>query len=241
MSAKMLTGAGLASILLFACESPDNGTEVRNTDAMQRRDAAMRDATMRDAMRRSGQEPGTPSQQGDELQFARELWTAMGNYRDWPLASDVYAGRDPHGAFLRLYMTWLHVGGQGHPVVVKDNFTGANAEAVQADMDGTLQNITVMVQRADGYGSQHGGWYWVQYEPDGTVARGADGVPVAGQVAGCVRCHDRAEGHDYLFHNDRFAAAGDERGMGEDGQGQGQGQRRDVDRDPLRDRDRDRR
>ncbi|MGB2983556.1 MAG: hypothetical protein WBC63_06820 [Candidatus Bipolaricaulia bacterium] len=64
--------------------------------------------------------PGTPSEMlpfggADDVAFAEDLWSTMGDYADWPMSSDVSVGGTPHGAFVRLYYNTVQVDGEPEP------------------------------------------------------------------------------------------------------------------------------
>ena len=126
-------------------------------------------------------------------------WLQQVEYRNWaPWPGQngaVYAGKSPHGAFLKMYVERKAASNPKDPphgsVIVKENY-GPDKK--------TLMAITVMY-RAEDYDRDHNDWYWVKYNPDGSVAmKGAKRL--AGRVAGCIDCHGSAGGEDFLFAND---------------------------------------
>lgn len=155
----------------------------------------------------SGKQPFGGKQ---DVAFAQQLWQAMDDYQDWPMRSEVYPGTSPHGAFLRLYYGLVTIDGKAYHVIVKDNFGGADADAesVSADPEAYLAAVTVMVQREEGYAPDAANWFWVKYRPDGSLDTNARDMKLAGRVAkgsdqGCIACHTRAGGGDYVFTNDQ--------------------------------------
>ena len=79
-------------------------------------------------------------------------------------------------------------------IVIKENYSPEQA----------LAAITVMYKTA-GYNAESGDWYWVKYNPDGTVASkstDSGSVRLAGRVKGCIDCHSDADGGDFVFFND---------------------------------------
>ncbi len=79
-------------------------------------------------------------------------------------------------------------------VIVKENY----------DSEKELLGITVMY-RAAGYYPKSGNWYWVKYNPDGTVARTSTDAgfkKIRGVVSSCIACHSDAGGGDFVFFND---------------------------------------
>ncbi len=145
----------------------------------------------------------------EDVAFAQELWNAMGDYSAWALQSDVYPGQSPHGQVLRMYYNYVHVQGEPYHVIVKDNFggEGASVETVAQAPGEYLAAVTVMLQRETGYDAPNDDWFYVKYQPDGTIARNDADVPQAGRVAkgmdqGCIACHRNAGGEDFIFTND---------------------------------------
>lgn len=69
----------------------------------------------------------------------------------------------------------------------------------------TLMAVTVMY-RSQGYNPDGGDWYWVKYNPDGTIANAPPdkgSMPLKGKVQGCIMCHSGADGQDFAFFNDQ--------------------------------------
>ena len=121
-------------------------------------------------------------------------------WRSWPEQEGLYPGQSPHGAFLKMYINSKAAADTDTPqngsIIVKENY---------AKDQKTLMAITVMY-KAKGYHPQHGDWYWVKYNPDGTVARTPPhkgNKPVRGRFASCIQCHDGADGEDFVFANDK--------------------------------------
>ncbi len=133
--------------------------------------------------------------------FESRFWNYLqsAKYQNWApgpgQGGDLYAGESPHGAFLKVYMNRKAIANlDGMPngaIIVKENF-GPDQQ--------TLGAITVMYL-STGYNTEHADWYWVKYNPDGTVAMKGD-MRLAGKLKGCIDCHAGAGGDDYLFVND---------------------------------------
>jgi hypothetical protein len=112
-------------------------------------------------------------------------------------------GESPHGAITK---TFINKTAADDPqklpygaILVTENY---------ADDEKTLQNITVMY-RYKGSDPKHNDWYWLQYQPGGTIARTSEKEgkkAIAGKVVSCIDCHTRAGGADYVFSNDEEAA-----------------------------------
>ncbi|MBD3237095.1 MAG: hypothetical protein GF330_10350 [Candidatus Eisenbacteria bacterium] len=144
-----------------------------------------------------------------DVAFAEALWSAMNGYENWPMQSGVYPGMSPHGKFLKLYYNLVPVEGETYHLIIKDNFGGADLtkQTVMAAPQKHLQAVTIMLQREPGYDSGNQNWFWAKYAPDGSVATNPQGTALAGRVAkgsgqGCIACHRKAGGGDYVFAND---------------------------------------
>lgn len=107
----------------------------------------------------------------------------------WPGYPDIYPGKSPHGAYLKLYANGLarKAAREGKPmpdgaIIVKENY---------AEDKKTLMAITPMY-RVKGYNPEAGDWFWAKYEPDGNVV-------TSGKVTGCIDCHRSQDEKDWLF------------------------------------------
>ena len=160
------------------------------------------------------QEMAMPFGGEKDVKFANDLWEAMKGYPDWLLKTDVIKGNTPHGAFVRIYYNVVTVDGKPYHVINKDNFMGKDAEGNKVDIETVAKSpekywaaATVMVQREAGYDSDNNNWFWVKYNPDGSVAKNDMKMSLAGRVAkgmdmGCIACHKTAKDGDYIFIND---------------------------------------
>lgn len=144
-----------------------------------------------------------------DMSFAKELWTSMKGYQDWKLTTEVFKGMSPHGKWVRLYSTFVRVGGKMYPIIVKDNYggRGVSKDAIAKDPAKWLKAVTAMVQRRPGYDKANQDWFYVKYGPTGEVAKNEKGMSLAGRVAkgmkkGCISCHSQAGGDDFLYSND---------------------------------------
>ncbi|MGH7477290.1 MAG: cytochrome P460 family protein [Longimicrobiales bacterium] len=129
---------------------------------------------------------------------AEALWQHLqqANYREawqlWPGKGELYAGTEPHGMLLTTYTNTVAELGlpdlQGTlpagAIVVKENYMP----------DSTLAALTVMLKAPGGYDPANNDWFWVKYNPDGTVADDA-----AGRAPMCAACHSQAAQQDYLI------------------------------------------
>ena len=144
----------------------------------------------------SSQDRQPDAQAPNPKQFWKSIKDAeYRNWWPWPgQSSDFYEGTRPHGAKLKVYVNRNVAGDLKQPpagsIIIKENYTPEKK----------LAAITVM-KRVEGFDPENGNWWWVKYQPDGTVAT-QNGMQVAGKVASCIACHKTAGGGDYIFAND---------------------------------------
>ena len=150
-----------------------------------------------------------PFGDADNLAYAASVWEQMEGFRQWKLTTPVYKGASPHGAYLRMFSSYVTVGGVARPIVVKENFGGPDvtAETATAKPDEWLRAVTITLQREAGYDDDNDNWFWVKYAPDGSVMSNPKGMKLAGRVAkgmpaGCISCHLSDDDGDSLFFND---------------------------------------
>lgn len=137
--------------------------------------------------------------------FESQFWNYLRqvHYRNWAPApgqkAGHYPGKSPHGAFLKTYVNRIAAADPKElphgSIIIKENY----------DKEKKLAAITVMY-RVKGFDSKHNDWYWVKYNPDGTVATtpaAKGGKPIAGSFKSCIDCHSTAKGGDYYFANDK--------------------------------------
>ena len=126
--------------------------------------------------------------------------------------STPYIGQHPHGAILDMIDGFIRVQGDSGVVMVKRNYggDGVSKTAVADDPGKFLESITVMFKRS-GYDSETRDWFWVKYNPDGSLAKNPAGMMLAGKVAkgkpkGCIACHMLAPGGDLVYNSnsDRY-------------------------------------
>lgn len=135
-----------------------------------------------------------------EARFWDWLHPQYKNWAPWPgQDEDFYEGQAPHGALLKMYVNRkaaANPGGLPHgSVIVKENYSP----------DENLKSVTVMY-RSENYDPDHYDWYWVKYNPDGTVAKtppDKGSKPIAGKFQSCIQCHSGAGGNDFAFANDQ--------------------------------------
>jgi hypothetical protein len=147
--------------------------------------------------------------------FEARFWQFLigNNYKQWAPApgqdGDFYSGQVPHGALLKLYINrsaasnvaGLKIGS----VIVLENYR----------TDRSLKSISVMY-RTEGFNPAANDWYWVEYNPDGTVVKDASApqgsdtllasdsssTKLMGKARQCINCHNQAGGSDFAFFND---------------------------------------
>lgn len=149
-----------------------------------------------------------PFGQEEDRAYADTLWAAL---NEASLAGDnavntvPYEGTEPHGLILETLYRDLEVDGHTGLAVVKRNYgpAGVSIDEVKGNRGEHLGSVTVMFQREEGYDPDNDNWFWVKYLADGSLDQTPDGVPMAGQVAGCIGCHQEAEGGDYLYTFDQ--------------------------------------
>ncbi|MBI2825058.1 MAG: cytochrome P460 family protein [Planctomycetia bacterium] len=155
----------------------------------------------------SGSSRATPSppRQPTTEEFAASLWKYLHReqapYAEWQ-AAEIAAPQsvqDPHGSNGKVYL---------NDVAAKDTERFAYSSIVvredYVDNADRPQSISVMY-RVRGADPKSGDWYWLKYTPDGKLARSATaggGRPIAGRVASCIECHQKAVGKDLVFFND---------------------------------------
>lgn len=107
----------------------------------------------------------------------------------WPGKGKLYKGTEPHGALLTTYVNGAALeairGKKGTmpagAIVVKENYKP----------DKALAAITVMYKVA-GFNPEAGDWFWAKYAPDGKIQK-------EGTVGGCIGCHGKVKGNDFLY------------------------------------------
>ena len=146
-----------------------------------------------------------------DIAFASDLWAALLQARlagEDAINNEPYIGIHPHGAILESSIDTITVKGVTGTVVTKHSYRGndVSIEAVAADRAAFLEDITVMFQRESGYDTANQNWFWAKYNADGSLGATPNGIQLAGRIAkgkpkGCIACHKKAEGDDYLFVN----------------------------------------
>lgn len=123
---------------------------------------------------------------------AAAIWqyiTVTDPYKQWGQFDETIGMQDgapPHGPRIQIYPNRtasrsVYKANEGS-ILVMENF----------DKDGkTLLTINLMQKRPN-YAPSAGNWFWVVYEPDGTVIE-------EGKIKRCVECHVSTAFDDYTF------------------------------------------
>lgn len=125
-----------------------------------------------------------------------QFWTYISKtnpyteWTHWPGYEDIYPGKSPHGAYLKIYVNdtaFQAIQNKTLPmptgsIIVKENY---------GDDKETLMAVTPMYKVAD-FNPESGNWFWGKYGADGSVQ-------AAGKVQGCIDCHRKAKDKDWLF------------------------------------------
>jgi len=146
----------------------------------------------------------------NDAAYAAQLWKIMGEQNlvgKNELMTKPYEGTEPHGAVLEAFFSTAKIGNHNGRLIVKRNYgpKGVDPEVVLKNPAKHLGSITVMYQRKEGYDPDNQNWFWVKFNPDGSLAKNGKGMRLAGRVAkgkakGCIACHVLAG--DYIYTTD---------------------------------------
>ena len=149
----------------------------------------------------------------DDVKYSQALWKALTKAHmvgSHAIMSTPYKGQAPHGAVLDAIDGTVKVKGTTGAVIVKRNYggPGVSKQAVANNPSKYLKAITVMFKRK-GYDPEDKDWFWVKYNPDGSLAKNPKGMQLAGKVAkgkpkGCIACHKAAPGGDFVYNFNRI-------------------------------------
>ncbi len=109
-------------------------------------------------------------------------------FKLWPGKKKMSAGTEPHGSFITIYVNDRALkslkkgkGMANNSIILKENYAP----------DKQLAAVTVMY-KVKGYNPSGGDWFWVKYNANfDTLSEG--------KVKGCMDCHSKAKGNDYIF------------------------------------------
>jgi hypothetical protein len=137
-----------------------------------------------------------------DMAYAMELWNHMEEMDFNSVPGVLQPGQSPHGSVVEIIEGTIG----GNTVIAKRNYAGEGitVEDVEADRAMYLAAVTVMAKREPGYDPENSDWFWVKYQPDGTVDKNPEGMGLAGRVAkgmeaGCIACHKSAAASDMVF------------------------------------------
>lgn len=153
-----------------------------------------------------------------DIDYAARLWQSLSKAKmvgpDAKALEPFYGGARPHGMILELTSGEVSVNDHTGFTVVKKNYNGEGVSeaAVKRNRSQYLSSVTVMYQREAHYDDDNQDWFWVKYQPNGTLfEKGLQGrsVALAGRLMkgetreqnrGCIYCHSSAGGGDYIFY-----------------------------------------
>lgn len=168
--------------------------------------------------------------------FAKQFWNYLleNNYKHWSppsgVTTDYYSSKssnpsnsrtdNPHGPLQKVYVN------RAASTDPKNLVTGAIVVMENYRLDKSLKSVSVMY-RSPGFNPSANDWFWVDYNPDGTVATqrentaagqttiNADGIQqtytsnpapnppkLVGRANQCIRCHGESNDGDFAFFND---------------------------------------
>jgi len=160
----------------------------------------------------------SPYGTANDIAYATHLWKAMSEAKmvgpDAKESEPFFGGARPHGMILELTSDNVKVDRHVGFAVVKKNYNGegVSVDAVKRNRQQYLSSITVMYQREPHYDDDNQNWFWVKYQPDGTLFEKniqGNSVALAGRLLkgntpdqnrGCIYCHSSAGGGDYIFY-----------------------------------------
>lgn len=150
----------------------------------------------------------------EDVDYAANLWQVLSEAElvgEDPIRTMPYEGREPHGAILEYLEHAITVDGHSDIAVVKKNYRGEQLTVDEVVNSPTehLESVTVMYRRETGYDPDNANWFWAKYNPDGSLQTNPQGMQLAGRVAkgmdqGCIACHQRAPGDDYVYSHDKW-------------------------------------
>ena len=141
-----------------------------------------------------------------DVAYAKALWVRLRRARlvgDHRMSARPTKGDQPHGSIQQIIAGKISVKRRRARVLVKANHRGEGVsfEGVFEDPKRFLTGYAVMAKRERGYHRGHADWFWVVYNPDGSL-RKFKGKAIAGRVDtgadnGCIGCHKKYGGKDY--------------------------------------------
>ncbi len=114
-----------------------------------------------------------------------------------------FEGTEPHGAIQQVLASKILIDGRKGRVLVKANHLGegVSVQTVYDHPNKFLTAYTIMFKMPAGYDPQNKDWFWMKFDPDGTLAKHPKGMKLAGRIAkdsrkGCIFCHTASGGKD---------------------------------------------
>jgi len=145
----------------------------------------------------------------EDVAYANKIWDTLVEENlagDNAMDDQPYIGTHPHGAILETTIETITIDGFESMVVTKRSYRGegVSVASVSDSRDKFLVDITIMFKREKNYDPDNKDWFWAKYETDGTLSETPNGIPLAGKIGkgkpkGCIACHRKADGDDYLF------------------------------------------
>ncbi|MDB5342057.1 MAG: hypothetical protein JWP89_434 [Schlesneria sp.] len=147
--------------------------------------------------------PQTPDE------FYSSFWSFLAKkdaaYNTWKVINRVKADdgiENPHSNISKTYVNKIAADDAANlpisSILVREDY----------DDNRKRQSVSVLYRIKD-YDKEHGNWYWIKYQENGSVARDSDDKVIAGKVASCVACHSKANGNDFVFSNDAIKSESD--------------------------------
>lgn len=129
-----------------------------------------------------------------DLATAQQIWTEIVGYDGWNQTAEwtgVQESADgTHGSHVQIWLNddaydVIAAGAGGElpdgSILVKEGYS---------DSSGATVNAVTVMKKIAGYDAEHGDWFWVNYDLDGSVN-------LYGQVSGCYGCH--SSGQDFVL------------------------------------------
>lgn len=130
-----------------------------------------------------------PPADGGQLWKYITTFNPYTKWKMWPGHEGMYAGKSPHGAYLKVYLNPIAYAAVDQKrampngaIIVKENY-GKDKK--------TLMAVTPMY-RVKGFNPDAGDWFRGKYGPKGKVM-------AAGKVKGCIKCHSVQKSKDWIF------------------------------------------
>lgn len=148
--------------------------------------------------------PRQPRRPQSVEEFARDFWKFLhkptSSYTAWKtvVSRPRHIDDAPHGKASKTFLNSIAAGERAtlpHGSILVMENTGADDETVTA--------VSVMY-RVRGSDPANHDWYWMQFLPDGTLAKTSeetDAKPMAGRITACIQCHKRVPDDDLVFFN----------------------------------------